>query len=97
MQSVWICLVLAPLAVAADDASQRGPLQLSLKRAVEIATSPEGSAQVQLSAEALKQARARSGQARAALIASLSCGRMPTDRTRACTFRAVIQGHCSPI
>jgi outer membrane protein TolC len=82
MQSVWICLVLAPLAVAADDASQRGPLQLSLKRAVELATSPEGSTQVQLSAEALKQARARSGQARAALLPDLEASFSDQNQTR---------------
>ena len=45
-----------------------GPLQLSLKRAVEIATSPEGNAKIQLSDEALKQAESRSTQARAALL-----------------------------
>lgn len=82
MQSVWICLVLAPLAVAADDASPRGPLQLSLKRAVELATSPEGSTQVQLSAEALKQARARSGQARAALLPDLEASFSDQNQTR---------------
>jgi outer membrane protein TolC len=82
MQSVWICLVLAPLAVAADYASQRGPVQLSLKRAVELATSTEGSTQVQLSAEALKQARARSGQARAALLPDLEASFSDQNQTR---------------
>src|SRR5579859_29285 len=82
MRSVWICLVLAPLAAAADDAAQRGPVQLSLKRAVEIAASPEGSAQVQLSAEALKQARARSGQARAALLPDLEASFSDQNQTR---------------
>jgi outer membrane protein len=82
MRRAWICLALTPLAVAADDASQRGPLQLSLKRAVEIATSPEGSTQVQLSAEALKQARARSGQARAALLPDLEASFSDQNQTR---------------
>jgi len=82
MRSVWICLVLAPLALAADDGPQRGPVQLSLKRAVEIAASPEGSAQVQLSAEALKQARARSGQARAALLPDLEASFSDQNQTR---------------
>jgi len=45
-----------------------GPLQLSLRRAVEIATSPEGNAKIQLSGEALKQAESRSLEARAALL-----------------------------
>ena len=44
------------------------PLQLSMSRAVEIATSPEGNTSIQLAEEALKQARARSGEARAALL-----------------------------
>ncbi len=82
MRRAWICLALTPLAVAADDASQRGPLQLSLKRAVEIATSPEGSTQVQLSAEALKQARARSGQARAALLPDFEASFSDQNQTR---------------
>jgi outer membrane protein TolC len=75
-------LLFAGLAVAAEDAAQRGPLQLSLKRAVEIATSPEGSTQVQLSAEALKQARARSGQARAALLPDLEASFGEQNQTR---------------
>ena len=82
MRRAWICLALAPLAVAADEAPQRAPLQLSLKRAVEIATSPEGSTQVQLSAEALKQARARSGQARAALLPDLEASFSDQNQTR---------------
>jgi len=56
------------------------PLQLSLKRAVEIAVSAEGSANVQLSGEALKQARARSGEARAALLPDLEAS--VTDQSR---------------
>jgi outer membrane protein len=49
-------------------AQDRPALQLSMKRAVEIATSPEGSTQIQLSGESLKQARLRSKEARAALL-----------------------------
>jgi len=63
-----VSLWLAAVPLLAQDAAQRAPLQLSLKRAVEIATSPEGSAQVQLSTESWKQARARSAEARAALL-----------------------------
>src|ERR1044071_8446621 len=47
------------------------PLQLSLKRAVEIATSPEGSARIQLAGEAVKAAESRQSQARAALLPNL--------------------------
>lgn len=43
-------------------------LQLSLKQAVEIALAPEGSTRVKLAEEAIKQAEARVGQARAALL-----------------------------
>ena len=44
------------------------PLELSLKRAVQLAISPEGSTRMQLSAEALTQAQQRSRQSRAALL-----------------------------
>lgn len=67
----FVCLLLAAAPLVAQDAVERPPLQLSLRRAVEIATSPEGSAQVQLSNEAWKQARARSAEARAALLPDL--------------------------
>ena len=71
MKSPWILLValLLPVAWAADDA--RAPLQLSLKRAVELALSPEGSTNIQLSAEALKQAHERELESRAALLPDL--------------------------
>src|SRR6266576_3843176 len=52
-------------------AADRPPLQLSLRRAVEIATSPEGSARIQLSSELTAQAKARATQARAALLPSI--------------------------
>ncbi|MBV9743006.1 MAG: TolC family protein, partial [Acidobacteriia bacterium] len=47
------------------------PLQLSMSRAVEIATSPEGNTNIQLAGESLKQAEARSAEARAALLPDL--------------------------
>jgi outer membrane protein TolC len=43
-------------------------LTLSLKRAVEIATAPDGNTKIQLAGESLKQAQMRSEQARAALL-----------------------------
>jgi outer membrane protein TolC len=64
MRRAWILLVASLLA----GAQERAPLELSMKRAVEIATSPEGNTNIQLSGEALKQAQARSAQARAALL-----------------------------
>jgi len=62
----YIVLVLGMTATLA--AEERGPLSLSLKRAVEIATSQEGSTPIQLSGESLKQAEMRSKEARAALL-----------------------------
>src|SRR5215831_5739820 len=60
MKLLWLVVVVVPLAGQ--------PIQLSLKRAVEIATSKEGNANIQLAGEALRQAEARSNQARAALL-----------------------------
>jgi outer membrane protein TolC len=53
---------------AADAASERGPLHLTLKRAVELAVSPEGNTYIQLSDESIRQAKARSAQARSAFL-----------------------------
>ncbi|MGA7236239.1 MAG: TolC family protein [Bryobacteraceae bacterium] len=61
MRKAWIFLIAAPLLA-------EGPLALSLKRAVQIAVSPEGNTNIQLSAEGLKQAQMRSLEARAALL-----------------------------
>jgi outer membrane protein len=59
-----------PLALWAGDAAPapREPLRLTLKRAVEIATSPEGNTYIQLSDENVKQAKYRSEEARSALL-----------------------------
>ncbi len=64
MRLAWVLLLASPLAAA--------PLELSLKRAVQMAISPEGNTRVQLSAEALKQAESRSLQARSALLPDVS-------------------------
>ncbi len=64
MRAFWILLASASLGAA----QQRGPLPLTMKRAVDIAISPEGNTNIQLSGEGLKQAQARSHQARAALL-----------------------------
>lgn len=53
------------MAVAALPAQ---PLELSISRAVEIATSPEGNTSIQLAGESLKQAQAQSVEARSALL-----------------------------
>lgn len=66
-----VCILMIAMAasgVAAEQSGERGPLRLSLKRAVELAISPEGNTNIQLSGEALKQAQARSAEAKAALL-----------------------------
>ncbi len=64
MRLAWILFAVIPLVAA--------PVELSLKRAVQLATSPEGNTRVQLSGEALKQAQSSAMQARAALLPDLS-------------------------
>ncbi len=53
---------------AADAIASRGPLQLSMRRAIQMATSKEGSTRVQLQWEAYKQSKSRSAEVRAALL-----------------------------
>jgi outer membrane protein TolC len=72
---------LAWILCATQVASAAGPIQLSLKRAVEVAVSPEGNAKIQLSGEALRQAQARSAQARAALLPDLEASLTDRDQT----------------
>jgi outer membrane protein len=63
-----ILFLAVPFAGRGDDIPQRGPLRLSLKRAVEVALSPEGNTYIQLSNEGVRQAKSRSAQARSALL-----------------------------
>src|SRR5438309_6907273 len=70
-----LCAILIMPALAA------APLELSLKRAVQLAVSREGSARVQLSTEALKQAESRSAQARSALLPDLGAGLTVRNQT----------------
>ena len=72
---------LAWILCAAQVASAAGPIQLSLKRAVEVAVSPEGNTKIQLSGEALRQAQSRSAQARAALLPDLEASFTDRDQT----------------
>ena len=72
MKVAWIVLMaMPPLACAADPAAEPAPVDLSLKRAVEVAISAQGNTNIQLSGEALKQAQSRALQARAALLPDL--------------------------
>jgi outer membrane protein len=75
MRPAWLILFTMPLACTA------APLQLSLKRAVEIAVSPEGNTNIQLSGEALKQAQARSAESRAALLPDVEASLTQQSRT----------------
>jgi len=82
-----------------------GPIELSLKRAVEVAVSPEGNTRIQLSGEALKQAQSRSAQARAALLPDFEASLTDRDQTAnlaamasisPCPFRAFSSPRCRP-
>jgi outer membrane protein len=57
-------------------------LRLSMKRAVDLATSPEGNNDMQIAGEAVKQAQARSIQARAALLPGLDGTVSEMNQTR---------------
>jgi outer membrane protein TolC len=59
----------------------RVPLPLSLKRAVELATSPEGNTNIRLSSEGLKQAESKSAEARAALLPAVESSFTEQNRT----------------
>ena len=80
MRLVWIGFGLAAV-LAAQGPEPRGPLPLTLKRAVELAVAPEGNTAVQLSGETLAQAEARSRQARSALLPNLDGTLSRRDQT----------------
>ncbi len=61
----------AAMASAQPSPPPRAPMRLSLGRAVQLAVSPEGNANLQLADESVKQAQSRSAQARAALLPNL--------------------------
>jgi len=77
MRFVLSVLFFAPLAMA-----QPAPLQLSLKRAVDLALSPDGNTQVQLAAESLRQSETRVTQERSAFLPDLSGFVTYQDQTR---------------
>lgn len=82
MKLGWILLpALAASGIAGGGDAERGPLPLSMKRAVEIATSPEGNTNVQLAGEALRQAQSRSAESRAALLPDLESAFNTQNRT----------------
>jgi len=67
---------------AADSASERGPLKLTLKRAVELALSPEGNTYIQLSDENLRQAKSRTDEVRSALLPDIETQASQTTAMR---------------
>jgi outer membrane protein len=78
-----ILLFAAPLLWSADpDLVPRQMLSLSLKRAVELATSPEGNTNIQLEQEELRIARARSAESRASLLPNVESYAQQSDLIR---------------
>lgn len=55
-------------ASASDEIAARGPIQLTMRRAIQLATSPEGSTRIQLQMENVKQAKDRAVEVRASLL-----------------------------
>ena len=76
-------------------AQDRLVLRLTMKRAVEMAVSPEGSARIQLADESVKQAQSRAQQARAALLPDLDATIGQQSQTR--NLEAVGLGFNSPV
>lgn len=74
MKAAWGILLAVPLAAA--------PLELSWKRAVQMAISPEGSTRVQLAGESLRQVQLRQLQARAVFLPDLSGAFGAQNQTR---------------
>lgn len=71
-QTILTSLLLSTVCMAATPAApERGPLRLSLKRAVELALSSEGSARIQFAQELVRQSQAKSAQVRASLLPDL--------------------------
>ena len=73
MRLVWLLPFTAVLAAA--------PVELSMKRAVQLAVSPDGNTRVRLTAEALQQDESRTAQARAALLPDLSAAFSDQNKT----------------
>ena len=71
----WLCL-------AGEGPPDRGPLQLTLKRAVALALSPEGNTYIQLSDENLRQAKSRSNEVRSALLPDIEAQAAQTTAMR---------------
>jgi outer membrane protein TolC len=66
-----LCLLTTAIAGSLAAQPARGPLELSMRKAVDLAISEEGNARVKLANELQRQAEARSAQVRAALLPNL--------------------------
>ncbi len=85
IERALIAALCIPLIAAEKDEQliqRTAVLQLSLKKAVEIALSPEGSTRLQLANEVLKQSEARSAEARAALLPDFEAQVSDSNQTR---------------
>lgn len=92
-----LLLLLVAVNLSAQELNPTGQFELSLHRAIEIATSPEGNTSVQLSGEALKQAQSRSAQARAALLPDLESSFNARNQTENLSALGVKQAIAIPI
>ncbi len=73
---------LSDMGAAPSAAADAATMRLSLKEAIGIALAPEGSVRLQLAEELLRQARARSDEARAALLPNISASVGEQNTTR---------------
>jgi outer membrane protein len=95
MRMLWLLVVVGT--AAGQQLATPGPLELSLHRAIEIATSPEGNTNVQLSGEALKQAQTKQAQARSALLPDLEGSLNVRSQTQNLAALGLGQGFVIPI
>ncbi|RPI12244.1 MAG: TolC family protein [Acidobacteriales bacterium] len=77
MRPVLLLFVVAGVALA-----QPAVMRLGLKEAVDLALAPDGNARARLAAEMVRQAQARSAQARAALLPNLDASVAEQSQTR---------------
>lgn len=82
MHSRLAVLLSLGYAACAQTGAELRTLELTLRRAVEIATSAEGNTRIQLAGEAVGQARARAAQARAALLPNFDATVSRQSQTR---------------
>ena len=75
-------VVIAAVILAQNLTERPAVMPLSLKRAVEIATSTEGNARVQIAAELIKQSEARASQARSTLLPNFDASISYSSNTR---------------